>query len=78
MPKCDFNRVVMQFCWGHTSAWVFCEFVAYFQGTFLREHLNLPFAKALLSLIAHFKGTFTYCYHCLLHDSEIFNILQLL
>ena len=26
----------------------------------------------------HFKGTFTYCYHCFVHDSQIFNILQLL
>ena len=60
MPKCDFNRVTMQFCWGHNSAWVFCEFALYFQGTSLWENLHLFFAKALLSLIVHFKGTFTY------------------
>ena len=59
LPKCDFNRDAMQLCWGYTSAWVFYEFAPYFQGTFLREHLNLSFAKALLSLIVHFKGTFT-------------------
>ena len=59
MPKCDFNRVAMQLCWGHTSAWVFCEFAPYFHGTSLLELLNLSFAKALLSLIVHFKGTFT-------------------
>ena len=59
VPKCDFNRVAMQFCWGYTSAWVFCEFAVYFQGTSLEENLNLFFAKALLSLIVHFKGTLT-------------------
>ena len=78
VPKCDFNRVTMHLCWDHTSAWVFCELASYFQGTSLWEHLNLSFAKALLSLIVHFKGAFAYCYHCFVHESEIFNILQLL
>ena len=78
VPKCDFNRVAMQFCWGYTSAWVFCEFAVYFQGTSLEENLNLFFAKVLLSLIVHFKGTLTYFCHCFVHDSQIFNILQLL
>ena len=78
VPKCDVSRVAMQFCWGQTLTWVFCEFAPYFQGTSLREHLHLSFAKALLSLIVHFKGTFTYCYHCFVHDSQILNILQLL
>ena len=78
VPKCDFNRVAMQFCWGYTSAWVFCEFAVYFQGTSLEENLNLFFAKVLLSLIVHFKGTLTYFYDCFVHDSQIFNILQLL
>ena len=36
------------------------------------------FAKALLTLIFHFKGTFTCSYHCFDHDSHIFNVLQLL
>ena len=55
--KCYFNRVAMQFCWDHISAWVFFEFAPYFQGISLWEDLNLFFIKALLSLIAHFKGT---------------------
>ena len=38
----------------------------------------LSFENALLSLIVHFKDTFTYCYNCFVHDSHIFNILQLL
>ena len=77
VPKCDFNRVGTQLCWGHTSPWVFsCEFAPYFQGTSLCEDINLSFAKALLSSIVHFKGTFTYCYHCFVHDSHIFNISQ--
>ena len=37
MPKCNFNRVAYR---NHTSAWVFsCKFAAYFQKTFLQEHL---------------------------------------
>ena len=60
VSKCDFNRVAMQFCWGHTSAWVFYQLALYFQGTSLWKKLHLFFAKALLSLIVHFKGTFTY------------------
>ena len=59
VPKCDFKRVAMQFCWGHTSAWVFCEFAMYFQDTSLEGNVNLFFAKALLSLIVQFKGTLT-------------------
>ena len=32
--------VAKHFCWSCTSAWVFyCKFVAYFQNTFLLEHL---------------------------------------
>ena len=32
--------VAKHFCWSRTSAWVFyCKFVAYFQNTFLLEHL---------------------------------------
>ena len=26
MPKCNFNKNAMQFCWDHTLALVFCEF----------------------------------------------------
>ena len=63
--KCGFNGVAMQFCWGHISAWVFCEFALYFQRISFWENLNLFFGKAVLCLIVHFKGTFTYFYHCL-------------
>ena len=36
MPKCDFNEVAFQFCWNHTSAWVFsCKLAAYFYNSFL-------------------------------------------
>ena len=31
MPKCDFNKVVLQLYCNHTSAWEFsCKFAAYF------------------------------------------------
>ena len=72
--KYDFNKAAMQLCWGHTSAWVFSEFAPYLQGSSLWRHLNLSFAKTL-SLIVHFKGTLTYCYHYFDHDSQIFNFL---
>ena len=40
MPKCDLNKVAKQLYWNRTSAWVFsCKFAAYFQNTFLFEHL---------------------------------------
>ena len=35
MPKCNFNKVVLELYWNCTSAWVFsCKFAAYFQNTF--------------------------------------------
>ena len=35
MPKCDINKVALQFYWNHTSTRVFsCKFSAYFQNTF--------------------------------------------
>ena len=35
MPKCYFNKVVLQLYWYHSSAWVFsCNFAALFQNTF--------------------------------------------
>ena len=37
-PKCDFNKVAL--LKSHLSAWVFsCKFAAYFQNTFLYEHI---------------------------------------
>ena len=40
LPKCDFNKVVLQLYWNPTSAGVFsCKFDAYFQNTFFHEHL---------------------------------------
>ena len=40
MPKCDFNKVALQFSWNRTSIWVFsCKFAAYFQNTFSIKHL---------------------------------------
>ena len=34
MAKCDFNKVIKQLYWNHTSAWVFsCKFATYFQNT---------------------------------------------
>ena len=42
--KCDFNKTAKQLYWNHTPAWVFfCKFAAYFQNTFLYEHLYTPF-----------------------------------
>ena len=38
MPKCDFNKVVLQLYWNRTSAWVVsCKFTAYFQKKLLRR-----------------------------------------
>ena len=74
VPKCDFNKAATQSCWDDTSAWVFsCEFAVYFHGTFFWS-----FAKVLLSLIARFNSTFTYCSQCFVHDSQIITISQLL
>ena len=40
MPKCDFNKVALQFYGNRTSAWVFSyKFATYFQSTFSQEHL---------------------------------------
>ena len=35
MPKCDLNKVTLQFYWNRTWAWVFsCKFAAYIQSNF--------------------------------------------
>ena len=39
MPKCDFNSIAKQLSYNHTSVWVFYNFTANFQNTFLEEHL---------------------------------------
>ena len=40
MSKGDFNKATLQLYWNNTSAWVFsCKYAAYFQSTFLDEHL---------------------------------------
>ena len=39
MPKCDFNKVALQLYRNPTSAWVFPLYAAYFQNTFLQDHL---------------------------------------
>ena len=40
MPNCDFHKAALQFCWNHTSAWMFpCKFATYFQHIFYWEHL---------------------------------------
>ena len=68
--------VAMRHCWVHTSAWIFsCEFAPYFQRT--NEGMLLSFAKVLLTLIVHFEGIFTYCYHCFVYDWHFLHILQL-
>ena len=42
MRKCKFNKVATQHYWNHTLAWVFsCKFAAYFQNTFLYEHIRM-------------------------------------
>ena len=39
MPKCDFNKVVLQLYCNHTSAWEFsCKFAAYFQSPFPKNN----------------------------------------
>ena len=36
----SFNKVVKQLYFNHPLAWVFsCKFAAYFQNTFLKEHI---------------------------------------
>ena len=40
MMKCDFNKIILQLYWNHTSAWISsCKFAACFQKTFLWEHV---------------------------------------
>ena len=40
MPKCDFNKVTLQFYGNHTSARVFsCKFAARFLNIFSLDHL---------------------------------------
>ena len=40
VPKCDFNKVALQLYWNYTSVCLFsCKFAAYFQNSFLSEHL---------------------------------------
>ena len=41
MLKSDFSKVALQLYRNHTLTWVFyCKFAAYFQNTFLKEHLQ--------------------------------------
>ena len=37
MPKCDFNKVALQFYSNHTSAWVFYKFAHIFRTPFLKN-----------------------------------------
>ena len=38
MPKCDFNKVILQLYLNHTSSWEFSsKFAVYFQNTFSLE-----------------------------------------
>ena len=82
MLKCDFNKVAMQLFWGHNLTWVFsCEFPPNSQDISLWENLprdTFVFWKGIIIFIVHSKDTFTNCCHCFVHDSQIFNILQLL
>ena len=56
MPKCDFNKVALQFYWNCTSAWVFsCKFAAYFQNTFPQEHLWTAASVLLGFFIGNFE-----------------------
>ena len=55
MPKCGFNRVVLQLYWNHSSAWLFSrKFAAYFQNTFSLEHVW----RAASEICEFFKSTF--------------------
>ena len=48
MPKCNFNKVVLQLYWNHTLAWVIsCKLTEYFQNTFLQEHLWVAASGAI-------------------------------
>ena len=48
LPEGDFNKVVLQLYWNHTSAWVFsCKFAAYLQNIFSEEHLWTPASDRL-------------------------------
>ena len=55
MWKFDFNKVGLQLCWNHTSAWVLsCKFTAYSQNTFFQEHLWMP--ASVLRNFEKFRG----------------------
>ena len=70
---------------GEFAEWFPCrsvisiELLCSFVGVTLRRGCSVNLlCKVLLSLIVHFKGTLTYFCLCFVHDSQIFNILQLL
>ena len=45
MSKYNFNKVLKQLYWSHSSAWVFsCEFTAYFQNHTLAWVISCKFA----------------------------------
>ena len=62
MPKCDFNKVAKQLCWNHISACVLsCQFAAYFQNNFSKEHLwraasgnALVLEETVVGVLSHF------------------------
>ena len=60
MPKCDFNKVLKQLYWNHTSAWVlFCRFAAYFQNNLLLKHLWKAASGNITGLTVYYQWQFT-------------------
>ena len=60
MPKCDFNKVVLQLYWNHTLAWLLsCKFAAYFQNNFLKNASVWLLLKRLFYSVAvpHYRLT---------------------
>ena len=64
MPKCDFDKAAQRLYWNHTSAWVFsCNFAAYFQNSFFKEHLLVAASVFLRTMMKLSK--MKNCWYCI-------------
>ena len=73
--KCDLNKVVLQFYWNCTSAWLFsCKFPTYFQNTFSKNTsgwllFGFIYIRNLLSFLFSFLYKHFSCVYFFLKNS---------
>ena len=69
LPKCNFNKVALQFYWNRTSAWAHsCKFAAYFQNTFSTEPLWMAASVSLQNVHQQpMKTHHCFCYVFSIH-----------